>query len=85
MAAARTPAQGVAAVGFATPRLQPAAPIALAVVGALAQAAANGIPELVATDGILPQGLILVQEECQPLPLMARFDGCPNCLAHFLA
>lgn len=60
----RAPAQ--AAAGFATPPLRPAAPVALAAVGALAQAAATGILAPVVAAGILLQGFILVQEECQP-------------------
>lgn len=57
MDAARALAQVVAAVRLATPLLQPAGPMALAVVRAPAQAAMTGIPELVATDGILPRDL----------------------------
>lgn len=72
--ATRAPAQ--AAAGFATPPLQPAAPVALAAVGALAQAAATGI---------LAPVVQLVFHPRDSSWYRRSASQRPNRLAHFLA
>lgn len=52
------------------PPLQPAAPMAQAMVGALAQVLAAGVLAPVAAAGIPPPGYILIREDRQASPLV---------------
>lgn len=80
------PTAGVSAQTTVTANLATPLPLQLAALVSASTATARGpapVPMTVA--GILLQGVVLVWEERQPPPFVAHFDGCPGCLAHFLA